>query len=268
MIYLRSMELSEGSNKKEYFPFNLPIWQKTQALNFDSPITFFVGENGSGKSTVIETLAMANNMITVGSENISRDRSLNPLKELSWACKLTWNKKTGRGFFLRAEDFFGYVKKTNQVREEMLAELERVEREYEGRSQFAKNQARSPFTGAIHDIENRYGQQGLDGRSHGESFLALFQNRFVPQGLYLLDEPEVPLSPLRQLTLISMLKEMADQDSQFIIATHSPILLAYPGATLLQFSEDGINQVKYDDLEHVNITRDFLNNPASFLRHL
>mgnify|MGYP001546292513 CR=1 FL=1 len=268
MIYLRSMKLSEESQKKEYYPFNLPIWQQTQQITFDFPITFFVGENGSGKSTIIETLAMAINMITVGSESISRDHSLNRLKEFSWSCKLTWNQKTKRGFFLRAEDFFGYVKKTNQVKEEMLNELERVEREYEGRSQFAKNQARTPFAGAIHDIDSRYGKEGLDGRSHGESFLALFQNRFVPGGLYLLDEPEVPLSPLRQLTLISMLKDMVGEGSQFIIATHSPILLAYPGATILEFTSNGIKKMSYENLEHVNITRDFLNNPASFLRHL
>jgi len=268
MICLRSLKLAEGSEKKQYFPFNLPVWQQTQEITFDNPVTLFVGENGSGKSTVMETLAMAINMITVGSENINRDQSLSRMKELSWAMKLTWNKKTKRGFFLRAEDFFGYVKRMNQTKGEMQQELERVEREYEERSAFAKIQARTPFAGAIQDIEKRYGKEGLDGRSHGESFLALFQNRFVPEGLYLLDEPEVPLSPLRQLTLISMLKGMVEQGSQFIIATHSPILLAYPEATIFQFSEAGIQKVAYDQLEHVNITRDFLNNPASFLRHL
>jgi predicted ATPase len=268
MIYLRNVKLSESSLEKDHFPFSLPIWQDTQELTFDSPVTLFVGENGSGKSTLMEALALAINMITIGSESVNRDTSLRRLKELSWALKLTWNKKTKRGFFLRAEDFFGYVKRMSQMREEMQEELERVEREYEGRSEFAKSQARTPFAGALGDMNNRYGKEGLDGRSHGESFLALFQNRFVPEGLYLLDEPEVPLSPLRQLTLISMLKEMENKNAQFIIATHSPILLAYPGATILEFGDAGIKKVRYDDLEHVNIMRDFLQNPTSFLRHL
>ena len=268
MIYLRSLTLAESSAEKDYFPFSLPIWQQTQQITFDSSVTMFVGENGSGKSTVLETLALAINMITIGSEAVNRDKSLRRLKELSYAFKLVWNKKTKRGFFLRAEDFFGYVKRMSQMREEMQDELERVDREYKGRSQFAINQARTPYLGTLGDMNRRYGQEGLDGRSHGESFLALFQNRFVPEGLYLLDEPEVPLSPLRQLSLIAMLREMEQQDSQFIIATHSPILLAYPGATILQFNENGIQKVAYDDLEHVNITRDFLQNPSSFLRHL
>lgn len=268
MIYLRKLQLPEENLEKDYFPFSLPIWQTNTELTFPTPVTLFVGENGSGKSTVLETIALAINMVTIGSENINRDRSLQRLKELAWAVKFTWNKKTKRGFFLRAEDFFGYVKRMNQLKEEMNDDLARVELEYKDRSQFAKMQARTPFASAVHDMNSRYGEQGLDGRSHGESFLALFQNRFVPEGLYLLDEPEVPLSPLRQLTLIAMLKEMEQQDSQFIIATHSPILLAYPGATILEFSEKGIRQVAYEDLDHVNLTRDFLNNPASFLRHL
>ena len=101
-----------------------------------------------------------------------------------------------------------------------------------------------------------------------ESFLTLFQARFVPGGLYLLDEPEAALSPLRQLGFLSMLKEMLAQDAQFIIATHSPILMAYPKATILSFDHAPLQPVSYDDLEHVTLTRDFLNNPAAFLRHL
>ena len=268
MIYLRSVEIPPHQLEKEYFPFSLPVWKPTPQFSLKSPVTLFVGENGSGKSTLLETLALAMNMITIGSESVNRDDSLGRLKELAWSIKLTWNKKTKRGFFLRAEDFFGYVKRMNQMKEEMDEELRRVDLDYQNRSDFAKMQARAPFAGALHDMKKRYGENGLDGRSHGESFLALFQNRFVPEGLYLLDEPEVPLSPLRQLTLISLLKQMEQQHSQFIIATHSPILLAYPGATILHFSEDGIQEVPYDDLEHVNLTRDFLNNPASFLRHL
>jgi predicted ATPase len=116
-------------------------------------------------------------------------------------------------------------------------------------------------------MRKRYGE-GLDTRSHGQQFLDFFQNRFVPGGLYLLDEPEAPLSPMRQLGLLALLKKMIENESQFIIATHSPILMAFPGATILSFDQIPVRPVTYEDLEHVTITRDFLNNPDSFLRHL
>ncbi|HAZ44940.1 MAG TPA: hypothetical protein DCZ55_10825, partial [Cyanobacteria bacterium UBA11371] len=108
----------------------------------------------------------------------------------------------------------------------------------------------------------------LDANSHGESFLKLFQSRFVPGGLYLLDEPEAPLSPLRQLAFLSMLKDMVNQDSQFIIATHSPILMAFPQASILSFDSYPVKEVPYDQLEQVTLTKAFLNNPESYLRHL
>jgi predicted ATPase len=124
-----------------------------------------------------------------------------------------------------------------------------------------------PYQRELGDLEQRYGE-GLDSRSHGESFLTLFQTRFVPGGLYLLDEPEVPLSPLRQLTFLSLLKEMIVQDAQFIIATHSPILLAFPQAMLLSFDHPPLKEVKYTELEHVTLTKAFLANPEAYLRHL
>ena len=116
-------------------------------------------------------------------------------------------------------------------------------------------------------LEHRYGVN-LDANSHGESFLRLFRSRFVPGGLYLLDEPEAPLSPQSQLGLIAMLKDMVAQDAQFIIATHSPMLLAFPNATVYSFDERPPRRVPFEELEHVRLTRDFLNNPEAFLRHL
>jgi predicted ATPase len=117
------------------------------------------------------------------------------------------------------------------------------------------------------EIQRRYGA-GLDHASHGEAFLKLFQSRFVPDGLYLLDEPEAPLSPLRQLALISAMRAMLEQNAQFIIATHSPILMAFPQAVILDFDSGRIQPTRYQDLEHVRLTRDFLANPEAFLRRL
>jgi len=267
MIHLRAISLREGDTRPKEFPFNLPVVEGWQPLEFSAPVTILVGENGSGKSTVIEALAVAAQMITVGSGSAHRDPTLEHVAELATWFKLVWNKRTRKGFFLRAEDFFGYIKQQNQTRQLMLQELERVNEEYQDRSKLAQNMARMPFASELNAIQSRYGD-GLDSQSHGESFLALFQARFVPGGLYLLDEPEAPLSPLRQLALLSIIKEMVSQDGQFIIATHSPILMAYPEAEILSFDQIPVGLVDYQSLEHVNLMRDFLNNPQAYLRHL
>jgi predicted ATPase len=266
MIHLRSLEL-RPLPASAVFPFHLPLWQSLQELHFETPVTLFVGENGSGKSTLLEGLACAAEMIVVGSESTRRDPTLAQARELAKYFKLTWSKRTRRGFFLRAEDFFGYAKRLNQMRSEMETDLGEIDREYRDRSDYARQLARSSTAGQLDEQNRRYGE-GLEARSHGESFLALFQARFVPTGLYLLDEPEAPLSPLRQLALISAIKEMVAQDGQFIIATHSPILMAFPGATLLNFDGGRVTPARYDDLEHIRLLRDFLRDPEAFLRKL
>ncbi len=181
--------------------------------------------------------------------------------------QLSWNKRTHRGFFLRAEDFFGYARNLANMQQEFEEDIKAVEREYKDKSQLAQILAKTPYKGQLHDMQRHYGT-GLDVSSHGESFLKLFQARFVPDGLYLLDEPEAPLSPTRQLAFIAALKQMVEQDSQFIIATHSPIIMAFPQAVILSFDSAQIHQVNYNEIEHVNFTKSFLNNPDAFLRHL
>jgi len=120
---------------------------------------------------------------------------------------------------------------------------------------------------SLHEMERRYGRDP-DARSHGQAFINLFQQRFVPGGLYLLDEPEAPLSPQNQIGLLAVLLEMVEQDAQFVIATHSPILLAFPGAVIYSFDHVPVAAVAYGDLDHVTLTRDFLNDPSAFLRRL
>jgi predicted ATPase len=266
MLHLQSLSLRPLPDTRT-FPFNLAILSAFAELKFAAPVTFFVGENGTGKSTLLETLACAAEMITVGSESVRTDKSLAHARELAKYLKLAWAKRTHKGFFLRAEDFFGYARRQNELRAEMEADLREIDDEFKGRSNYAKALATLSTKGQLHEMHNRYGD-GLDARSHGESFLALFQSRFVPGGLYLLDEPEAPLSPLRQLALISAIKEMVAQEGQFIIATHSPILMAYPGAEILRFDNGHIASVKFDDLEHVRLMRDFLQDPEAFLRNL
>lgn len=266
MIHLRSIDLRSFGDQAQ-FPFNLPIVRSWQPLALTSPVTFLVGENGSGKSTILEAIACAVGSITVGSESVKTDPSLAAVRELAKTMKLAWSKRTPRGFFLRAEDFFGYVKQLAQSRAELARDLNEIEAEYANRSAYARELARSPFVGELNAIQRRYGD-GLDVHSHGESYLELFQARFVPGGLYLLDEPEAALSPLRQLGFLALLKELVAQDAQFIIATHSPILMAFPDAVILSFDEQPLKSVRWDQLEHVTLVRDFLNSPQQFLAHL
>ena len=268
MIHLKAITVREfNSHDQGEFPFNLEIVRSLRAIEFESPVTFLVGENGSGKSTLLEAIACAVESITVGSESVRTDKSLAPLRKLAQYFRLAWTKRTRKGFFLRAEDFFGYAKSMRQTKEEFQQELENIKEEYKGRSRYAAALASMPFHGQLADMQRRYGE-GLDSYSHGESFLTLFQSRFVPGGLYLLDEPEAALSPMRQLSFLAALKQMVQENSQFIIATHSPIILAFPDAQILFFNEGRIREVKYTQLEHVQLTKDFLNNPDSFLRHL
>ena len=154
-----------------------------------------------------------------------------------------------------------------KLRAEMQADLEEVQSQSRNRSILAQQLAEMPFKREIYEMKESK-TDSLDHVSHGESFLQLFQSRFVPNGLYLLDEPEAPLSPLRQLSLIALIKQMITEDAQFIIATHSPILMAFPGAEILNFDEIPIQTIPYEELQHVEIMRGFLNNPNAYLNHL
>lgn len=204
----------------------------------------------------------------MGSESLATDKTLAAIRPLAKRLKLAWGRRTHRGFFMRTEDFFGFAKFLTSAREEYEADLACVEKETADRSITAQNMARLPYKRELHDMERRYGKD-LGARSHGESYFTVFQSRFVPNGLYMLDEPEAPLSPVRQLSFISMLKTMVEQqEAQFIIATHSPMLMAFPGATIYNFDGGRIARIPYDEVEHVTITRDFLNNPEQFLKHL
>jgi predicted ATPase len=249
------------------FPFDVPVIRALERLDLDAPVCFFVGENGSGKSTLLEAIALAARLPTIGSEDAASDDTLAAQRGLAQALRLAWRRKATRGFFLRAEDFFGYVKRQAQLRSELVERAAQIEREYVDRSPLAKQLALGPALGSVRDMDRRYGSN-LDENSHGQSFLRLFQARFVPDGLFLLDEPEAPLSPQSQLALLLMMGEMVGHGGQFIIATHSPILLAYPGARIYSFDGGRISAVEYDSLDHVTLTRDFLNAPERYLRQL
>lgn len=260
MIQLKSVELPTKAKKKEY-PFSLPFIETFNQLTFNKPITILVGENGTGKSTFLEGLATNVGSILIGGESIDLEPSLDPVRPLGDAMKVTWRVRTKKGLFFRAEDFISFTKRIAEVREESKEKL----REIKKKDPYSLEVL--PYARTIHELKQLYGE-GLEIRSHGESFLDLFQARFKPGGVYILDEPEAPLSPLKQLSLISMIKEMVQEDAQFIIATHSPMLMALPDADIYQIEEGDLNKVSFEDIEHVKLTKDFLNQPERFIRHL
>lgn len=236
-------------------------------LAFPGPVTFFAGENGSGKSTLLEALAIAAELPAVGRADTSADDSLVSQRRLAATLKGAWRRRTHRGFFLRAEDFFGFVQRLQKTRAEMEARIEEVERKYAGRSALAKQLAKGPAAASLGAMEATYGRD-LDANSHGESFLRLFRARFVPDGLYLLDEPEAALSPQSQLGFVAMMGDMVRQGAQFIIATHSPVLMAVPGATIYSFDATPLHEVEFDALDGVTLLRSFLAAPERYMRRL
>lgn len=236
--------LREISLKAE--PPETAYWKEIPALqnlhvHFPSRVTFLVGENGTGKSTLLEAIAVACGFHpSGGSRNNVYD--FQPTEsDLSENLKLVWNFKVNRGFFLRAESFYNFASHIDELR-------------------------KIPKAGV--GAYDPYGGKSLHHQSHGESFISLFRNRLT-HGIFLFDEPEAALSPRRQLECLTLLREREKSgDCQFIIATHSPILLSYPGATLYHFGKEGIHKKEYKDTEHYTITRDFLNAPEKFYEHL
>ncbi|MGN0742620.1 MAG: AAA family ATPase [Candidatus Fimadaptatus sp.] len=262
MVYLRSVSLSarEGA-----YPFNSPALTALERIDF-APVTIVVGENGSGKSTLLEALARLMRLPALGAADAGEDATLSAVQPLCDAMRPVFSRRPRTGMFLRAEDFFGYTRRISALEAEMRAELRRVEEEYADASAFTRGQARMAFAGSLYELERVHGRDP-DARSHGESFVHMFAERIHDGGLYILDEPEAPLSPLRQLALIELIMKR-EEGSQFIIATHSPMLMAYPGAALWSFDEAPARRVEYGELESVRLIRDFLNAPARYMSRL
>jgi predicted ATPase len=267
VIHLARVSIGDRAAPAPGFPFDLPVVRSLTEIVFDTPITIFVGENGSGKSTLLEALAIASRAITAGTTEAADDSTLAGVRTLAASLRLSWSKRTHRGFYLRAEDFFGFARRMATLRSELERGLAEVDVAYANRPELARSLARSPFLKELGALRERYGD-GIDTQSHGESFLRFFQDRLVPGGTYFLDEPEAPLSPARQLAFLVILKQVVADDCQVILATHSPILLACPGAAIWTFDEAPIRRVAYAELDHVTLTRDFLNDPEAYLRHL
>jgi predicted ATPase len=240
--FLRSVQLRRDTiGSFDGYPFSLPALRNLDRLEIDPKVTMFLGENGSGKSTLIEGIAVAAGFNPEGGSRNFAFATRNSESELWRHLRLVRGiRKPRTGYFFRAESFFN-----------VATEIENLDRE-----------------GGGPPIIASYGGVSLHEQSHGESFLALIQNRFGPDGLYILDEPEAALSPGRQLALLARTHDLVQEGCQFLIATHSPILLAYPGALLYELSEAGTQRVEYEQTEHFRLTRDFLVHRERFFREL
>ncbi len=245
------------------FPFSVPAVQTWPALDVDTPMTLFVGENGSGKSTLLEGIAAAAELPALGQAQVAFDDTLAPQRRLGAALRLSWSRRSRKGFFLRAEDFFGYLKEKARTEARVLRERT------EAVGEVAQHDVVDGL-GGLHIDERNAARfiAYLDARSHGESFMDLFTTRVHPGGLYLIDEPEAPLSPARQLALLGVFLRAAKAGAQFIVATHSPILLSFPGARIYSFHRVPVTRVAYEELEHVQPMRSFLADPDRYFREL
>jgi predicted ATPase len=239
MMRLKKISLQKDriSNPGDY-PFNIPSIASLNTLEISGRVCFFVGENGTGKSTLLEAIAAHYGFgLEGGNRNFSPNTtpSVAAIEPLAKALRLAFTSRTGGGFYLRAESFFNVASYVDQA-----------------------------------GVGGGYGTRSLHDQSHGESFLSLLQNRFTRSGLYLLDEPEAALSPQRQLSFLILLHDLLreNDDIQFIIATHSPILLAYPGAQIFSFDEQTIHQIEYRESQPFRLMGSFIRAPERFVNTL
>lgn len=236
--YIRSVELNRSKIQSfSKYPFNLPAIRSLTELKLHPNVTFIVGENGTGKSTILEAIAVAYGFNPEGGTKNFSFSTMSTHSDLYGYVKLVKGVKKPRdGFFLRAESLYNVATNIDELDKE----------------------------GIEPKIINSYGGRSLHEQSHGESFLAIFMNRFRGKGIYILDEPEAALSPSRQMAMISRMHQLVGMESQFIIATHSPIIMAYPNAIIYEIKES-IQMVRYEATEHYQVMKGFLNNTEKML---
>lgn len=242
MAYLKKLTLNwDRVEDRNVYPYNVPAISHLESLEIDQDVIFIAGENGTGKSTLLEALAYKCGF-TAGGGGRAIDLGLSDASlNLASVMTLSWRQKSKQGFFLRAETFFDFAKYIDQLARENNKE----------------------------EVYKPYGGKSLNEQSHGEAFLSLFANRFGGKGLFILDEPEAALSPQRQLAFLRIIYDLVKEGkAQFIIASHSPILMAYPGATIYSFDEDELNVIQYEETDHYRLTKAFLDNRERFFKHL
>lgn len=238
MPFLKSIYTVPEYIKPNTYPFTIPLFARGIHHDFHSDVTFFVGENGSGKSTLLEAIAEKCDFHVAGGGRNQRYNHHRSESSLAQALRLSWFPKITEGFFMRAESFYNFATYVDEIANDDPS------------------------------ILDGYGGTSLHQQSHGESFLSLFTHRFR-RGLFILDEPEAALSPQRQLVFMRIINQLTRTgQAQFLIATHSPMLLCYPGADVVSTDGDSLHTIEFRESEHYRLTTAFLSNPDRYFRHL
>lgn len=262
MPFLKSFSIN--TEKQNPFPFNISAVKFAKQINLNPKVTLFIGDNGCGKSTLLETIALKLNLPLIGGF-IGSHAGFDAARILQSYTEIKWKRETSKGFFFRAEDFSDFVNSVENEQRKIGEDLRELKGVVDDSiiKEMSDNMNYSLF-----NMRKDYGEN-MQAFSHGEAYLRILQIRIGNKGVFLLDEPEAALSPLKQLSLIFLIVEILKSgNAQFIISTHSPILMGIPGASIYEITEESMGLVDYKDTEHYRITSTFLNDPNHYLRHL
>lgn len=257
---LKKVCYTHPMNTRDEYPFSLKWLSYIDQFDLNHPLIFLVGNNGIGKSTLLQALAIQNQIPQLTNESYETDPNYDKMLAFAECLKTEWSVKSKSGFFFRADDYISFVRKNARLRNELLHELALLDERGVPKLAFE----RQPYENSLAALKRTYPKE-LHELSHGQSFLALFKSRLVPKSLYLLDEPETPLSSQNQLALLHMIDAQIKQGAQFIIASHSPILTAHPDAVIYRMEEDQINSISYDEIENVAFMKNFMTDPKRFM---
>ena len=263
MPFLESFTIE--TDRQHPFPYNIPAVRFAKGVGLDQPVTIFVGDNGSGKSTLLESIAYSIDIPLIGGRIGGASASFAAAKILKPHFRISWRREVRKGFFFRAEDFSQFIDNVDREREKIAMELIDLAGKVDNS---VVREMRENMNFALRGMRKEYGQD-MQAFSHGEAYLHILQSRVMDKGIFILDEPEAALSPLKQLSLLAFILEvLKGGKAQFILATHSPILMGFPDAVLYQITEAGMEKVAFKDTDHYRITKRFLDDPESYLRHL
>jgi predicted ATPase len=262
MPFLRSFTIN--AKRTSPFPYSIPAVTFAKNIELDRHVTVFVGDNGCGKSTLLETLALSVNLPLIGG-HIDDHAGFEAAAILKPFLDIEWGRQTNKGFFFRAEDFSDFINSVDKERKKIDHYLSDLKGQVD---ESIIRQMSDSQNYRLSSMRREYGED-MQAFSHGEAYLKIFEARIGKKGIFLLDEPEAALSPLKQLSLLFLIMESVKSgNTQFILATHSPIMMGIPGAAIYEIKEDGMQKVKFEETDHYRITKTFLNNPDHYLRHL
>lgn len=262
MPFIKSLTIN--ADRQHPFPYNIPAIKFAKQTTLNERITIFVGDNGSGKSTLLESIALSLNLPLTGGY-IGSHAGFEAARLLKPYVQIDWRRQTKKGFFFRAEDFSDFINSVEREQDKIKQSIGELKGKVD--DSIIEKMSES-MNYSLYAMRKKYGEN-MQAFSHGEAYLTILQSRILDKGVYLLDEPEAALSPLKQLSLMAfILQALKNNNTQFIIATHSPILMGMPHATIYEIQEDRMQQVGYKETDHYRITKTFLDNPNHYLRHL